>query len=97
MTKTNDADRAPVHAIVRQHRALVAEKVCDECGYNSVVITMPIERGPQEIKTGDDCHCPECELAGTVVLHIATPSSDDIEDTFDVAWIDPETGGDYRV
>jgi hypothetical protein len=97
MTNTNDADRAPVHAIVRHHRVLVAEKLCDECGCDSVVITLPSDRGPQEIKTGDVCYCPECELVGTVVLHGATPSSDDIEDTFDVAWINPETGGDYRV
>ena len=91
------ASRAHVHGIVRQRRILVAAKTCDECGHDSVIIALPIERGPHEIKTGDDCHCPECELTGTIVLHGATPSSDDIEDIFDVAWIDPETGGDYRV
>lgn len=97
MSIENGMPATRVHDIVRQHRILVAAKTCDECGHDSVIITLPIERGPQEIKAGDHCHCAECELTGTIVLHGATPSSDDIEDIFDVAWIDPVTGGDYRV
>lgn len=80
-----------------KHRILLADKLCDGCGHNSVIITIPIDRGSQELKTGDDCFCSECELVGTVVLHGATPSSEDIEAKFDVSWIDPETGGNYRI
>lgn len=96
MTPDEIREQSTVHQIVRQHRVLVVQKSCDECGHDSVVVTLPIDRGPQEMKTGDDCHCPECELMGVVVLHGATPSSDDVEETFDIQWIDPETGGDYR-
>lgn len=78
-------------------RILVAQKACDRCGYDSVVIDLPRDRAPEEIHTGDDCHCPECELQGTVVLHGATPASDDLEDTFDVSWIDPDTGEAWQV
>jgi len=70
--------------------------VCDQCGHDSVIVELPRERKPREVRTDDPSHCPECGLCGSVVLHGATPDSEDVEDTFDVAWIDPITGGDYR-
>jgi hypothetical protein len=77
------------------HQKLVVLKSCDRCGCETAAVMLPRSRAANDVRTDDAVRCDDCGMSGSVVLHGATPSSDGIEDTFDVAWIDPDTGEDF--
>ena len=87
-----DMNEASVESVVLPRQVKV-EHGCDLCHESNCTIHT-LSEPPAHCFDGDRVTCNYCESEGYVVFNGL--QNDDGTEGYDIVWIDPETGEDYR-